>query len=388
MIIVCDPDPGVRKHLAGLLDSDVAPTELNDAASLRAAIDQVSHPTVLVLGSKMDVDDVLGIAANLEGRTVPAAIVLVRESLDAGTVRRALRSGISDVLGADELDAEEFRAAIERAFADAREHAPVSTGGAGGTEGRVVTVFSTKGGCGKSLVASNLAVLLGQTGASVALVDLDLQSGDLAIMMQVMPSLSIYDAAQSTDRMDADALVGYLTPHASGVSLLAAPLEPSLSEAVTPASVSTILKLLRSRYDFVVIDGPAFFTDQILVAIDQSDQVVLVGSLDVPSVKNLRTALTTLHQLGHPRERILTVLNRADSNVGLRVPEVEKSLGTSIDVQLPSSREVPLSINQGSPLAADRRRSDVVQAISQLVPRIAPDRAEHSESGRSLFRRR
>lgn len=388
MIIVCDPDPGVRKQLVSQLAADSAPTELADTASLRAAIDQVSQPTVLVLGTHLDLDAALGIASSLDAGTRPAAVVLIREVLDTGTVRRALRSGVSDVLGADELDPEEFRAAIDRALADASDHAPPGSVEREGDEGRVVTVFSTKGGCGKSLVASNLAVLLAQTGARVALVDLDLQSGDLAIMLQLMPSLSIYDAAQSVERMDADALEGYLTRHASGISLLAAPLEPSLSEAVSANSVATMMTLLKSTFDFVVVDGPAFFTDQVLVAIDQSDQVVLVGSLDVPSVKNLRTALTTLHQLGHPRDRILTVLNRADSNVGLRVPEVEKSLGTSIDVQLPSSREVPLSINQGSPLATNRRRSDVVEAIARLVPSIAPERAERDGGGRSRFRRR
>jgi pilus assembly protein CpaE len=212
----------------------------------------------------------------------------------------------------------------------------------------MVSVFSTKGGCGKSLVASNLAVLAAERlKQPTALVDLDLQSGDLAIMFQVMPALSIYDAALDADRLDEQALEGYFTGHRSGVSLLAAPLEPSLAEQVEPEGVKAILDLLPAMFPLTIVDGPPLFTDQMLFALDVSDDIILVGSMDVPSIKNLKLAISTITQLGHPREQLKIVLNRADSKVGLRTNEVEKSLGVEIDVQIPSSRDVPLSINQG-----------------------------------------
>jgi pilus assembly protein CpaE len=251
----------------------------------------------------------------------------------------------------------------------------------------MVSVFSTKGGCGKSLVASNLAVLAAERlKQRTALVDLDLQSGDLAIMFQVMPALSIYDAALDADRLDQEALEGYFTGHRSGVSLLAAPLEPSLAEQVEPDGVKAILELLPSMFPLTIVDGPPLFTDQMLLALDVSDDIVLVGSMDVPSIKNLKLAISTITQLGHPREQLKIVLNRADSKVGLRTNEVEKSLGVEIDVQIPSSRDVPLSINQGTPLAMSRPRSPVVQAIAELLPAVLPGTASDDRGGR--FRRR
>ena len=374
------------------LASGTVVIELDDLPAARAAIDDARAATTLFLGPNLDTAAALALADTLQDSGRGVAAILVQDTLDPTILRQAMRVGVIDVLTPDTTDAE-LEDAVARAGAEAAERMPATAApdSAGGrpTLGRLITVFSTKGGCGKSLVASNLAILLAQQDiGDVALVDLDLQSGDLAIMLQVMPGLSIYDAAQSIERMDADALTGYLTPHDSGISLLAAPLEPSLSEAVTADAVTTMLTMLREKFAYVVVDGPAFFTDQILAAIDQSDTIVLVGSLDVPSVKNLRMAINTLHQLGHHREQLLTVLNRADSNVGLRIPEVEKSLGTAIDVRLPSSRDVPLSINQGAPLAAERRRSDVIQAIAQLVPRIAEVKVGESGGRGGLFGRR
>lgn len=391
MFILCDPDAGWRSELRPRLAAGVAVIELDDLPAARAALDDARTATTVLLGPNLDTDAALSLAERTQDSGRGVAAILVLKELDPSIMRQAMRAGVVDVITPDVSD-NELTETLDRARLEAEERAPSGPSGAGGGDaslGKLVTVFSTKGGCGKSLVASNLAILLAQHGdGDVALVDLDLQSGDLAIMLQVMPGLSIYDAAQNIDRMDADALTGYLTPHDSGISLLAAPLEPSLSEAVAADAVTTMLTMLREQFRYVVVDGPAFFTDQILAAIDQSDTIVLVGSLDVPSVKNLRMAINTLHQLGHHREQLLTVLNRADSNVGLRVPEVEKSLGTDIDVRLPSSRDVPLSINQGAPLAAERRRSDVVQAIAQLVPRIAEEATQETSGRGGLFGRR
>jgi pilus assembly protein CpaE len=343
---------------------------LAEADQLLGASIETSH--LVVLGPNLGREETLRFAEKTERREGTVATLLVSETLEPQALREALRSGVDDVLTMD-APADEWAEAVSRAQArlateDAtREPRPSVEA----EEGRVVTVFSTKGGCGKSLVASNLAVLAAERSSErVALVDLNLQSGDLAIMFQLMPALSIYDAAENVKRLDVEAIQGYMTLHRCGVSLLAAPMEPSLAEQVSADAVGRILALLRATYPLTIIDGPALFTEQLLAALDRSDQVVLVGSMDVPSIKNLRLAINTLQQLGHPRERLKLVLNRADSKVGLRPQEVEKSLGAEIDVQIPSSRDVPLSINQGMPMALNRGRSPVVTAIEELLPRL------------------
>jgi pilus assembly protein CpaE len=373
VIIITDPQPEIRRRLTervGQPDLAREVTTLAEADQLLGASIETSH--LVVLGPNLGREETLRFAEKTERREGTVATLLVSETLEPQALREALRSGVDDVLTMD-APADEWTEAVSRAQArlateDAsREPRPSLEA----EEGRVVTVFSTKGGCGKSLVASNLAVLAAERSTErVALVDLNLQSGDLAIMFQLMPALSIYDAAENVKRLDVEAIQGYMTLHRCGVSLLAAPMEPSLAEQVSADAVTRILALLRATYPLTIIDGPALFTDQLLAALDSSDQVVLVGSMDVPSIKNLRLAINTLQQLGHPRERLKLVLNRADSKVGLRPQEVEKSLGAEIDVQIPSSRDVPLSINQGMPMALNRGRSPVVTAIEELLPRL------------------
>lgn len=381
-MIVVDPDEGFRTRVSADLAANGTP--VRGVPSLAALRDEPpSTPTVVVLGPNIDAGAGLTAFADLDRQVGGLGGVLFVPSLDPAVMRQAIRAGLSDVLTPD-ASRDEIHDAIDRARAELPD-APAGVAG-DGSKAKVVTVFSTKGGCGKSLVATNLAVLLAQeANQRVALLDLDLQSGDLAIMLQLMPALSLYDASQNIDRLDVQALAGYLTPHQSGVQLMAAPLEPSVAEAVTPDAVTRILELLRESFDIVVVDSPAFFTDQVLAAFDVSDEIILVASMDVPSVKNLRLAMTTLAQLGHGRDRVRTVLNRADSNVGLRTSEVEKSLDTKIDVQIPSSRDVPLSVNQGVPLALSRNRSPVVGAIRELLTGLVPATETH---GRSLFGRK
>jgi pilus assembly protein CpaE len=177
----------------------------------------------------------------------------------------------------------------------------------------------------------------------------------------------MYDAAQNLMRLDAEALKGYLTPYRQLVHLLAAPLEPGLAETISADAASTIIRMLKQSFRYVVIDTPPSFTDHVLAALDESDDAVLLTTMDVPSIKNLKLSLQTLEMLGIGRDRIRLVLNRADSKVGLRIPEVEKTLRTRVDVSLPSSRDVPLSINRGTPLVTDDPKSPVAQALVKLA---------------------
>ena len=388
MILVIEPNPDTRSSIVDRLPDPEPIAEVDSLEEAEETTERLAASiSCLVLGPSLERTAALAFAEKVGQRGAIGAL-LVAPTLESQVLREALRAGVDDVLT---LDAEtgEWEESIARArsrAASERQHRRVDEE-LGPTRGRLVSVFSTKGGCGKSVVATNLAVLSRErTGQPVGLVDLDLQSGDMAIMLQLMPALSVYDAAQSVHHLDAEAMQGYLTPHSSGVSLLAAPMEPSLADQVTATSIQTILELLRSIFPLTIVDGPPLFTDQMLAALDVSDEIVLVGSMDVPSIKNLKMAIRTLQQLGHPRDRLRVVMNRADSKVGLRSTEVEKSLGVEIDVEIPSSRDVPLSINQGTPLAISRPKSPVVAAIAELVPELVSVDEDTGERGR--FRRR
>jgi pilus assembly protein CpaE len=375
LILVVDPSERFFDTVKGLLpNAPDDPAHLRSLPELEKRLEE-DQDTVgaLLLGPRLDVDSALDLAGKLETRRVPAGIVLTSHEVTPELLRAALRAGVQDVIEwpctSQQLE-ESLGIALE--YSRQAQGPRATPSAAEENDHKIISVFSTKGGSGKSFVASNVAILLANaTKEPVALVDLNLQSGDLAIMLQLLPAWTISDAAEGIERLDADALRAYMTEHRSGVRLLAAPVEPSMADSITPAAVQHILRILRQEYRYTIIDGPALFTDQMLAALDETTQCVLVTSLDVPSIKNLKLSLQTLSRLGFGRERIRLVLNRADTNVGLRLHEVEKALGTNVDVAVPSSREVPLSINQGTPLATTPGRkgkpTPVVAPLADLV---------------------
>jgi pilus assembly protein CpaE len=381
VIVIVEPEASLRERLLGLIPGDDETAEASGIVDAEAALYRGrSTANIAILGPGLAPGQALAFAEKLESDRGGVATLLVAHALDAELLREALRSGVADVLTVS-ATADEWREAVARARA--RSAIEQELAHSESPTGRIVSVFATKGGTGKTLVAVNLAVIAAERSKRpIALVDLDLQSGDVSIMLQLMPDFTVHDAAQDSERLDEEALRGYLTPHRTGVSVLAAPLEPSLADQVTAGSIIEILELLATMFPLVVVDGPPMFTEQMLAALDRSDETVLVASMDVPSIKNLRQAIATLTQLGHPLDRLRVVLNRSDSRVGLRVSEIEKTLGVAIDVEIPSSRDVPLSINQGTPLAVSKPRSPVTNALGELATLIAPDLREGGRARR------
>lgn len=393
MIALTDTDPNFHARVAGEAGTAVHAMELADFDRLADQPDQL--PDIVLLGPSVGLESALQVAEHLQRTAPEVSVVLVTDSLTSELLQAALRAGVRDVLGSS-FTQEQLRDVIDRAekhshnVRDRGGHQP-SAAEPSGDSCKVITVFSAKGGVGKSFVAGNLAVLLARKHARVALVDLDLQFGDLAIMLQMFPARTLADAAGSLERLDADMLDQHMTLHKSGVHLLAAPLEPGLAETIQPAATQRILRLLRQTYDCVIVDTPPLFTEHVLAALDESDEVVFLTSLDVPSIKNTKLALQTLEMLNVGKERIRLILNRADSQVGLRVQEVERMLDTRVGVQIPSSREVPLSINQGSPLAFADPKSPVTATLRELaesIGRTVPSSPPGARKGKFGFKRR
>lgn len=368
MIVLTEPDRGLRQAIRrDLSDTSVVESEGRKELS-RLLATRAEELEVVLLGPGLTSQDAMDASSEIQRTAPEISVIVITKDFEPESLREALRSGVKDVLPAPPTR-QQLVEAVDRGMTLARA---LRNRGAreavGHAKGRVITVFSAKGGCGKSFLSANLAVMLARSaGRDVAAVDLDLQSGDLGIMFRLDPRYSIQDAAERADSLDAEGLDGYLTRHPSGVCLLAAPMEPEMAERISADAVETIVDLLRDTYPYVVIDGPSFFSDQLLKATDISDACVLMTSMDVPSIKNVKVSLGTLSALGIERERLWLVLNRADSKVGLHLKEVEEALGTRIDVSIPSSRDVPLSINQGVPLAMARSNSNVAEAVGTLA---------------------
>ncbi|HYZ78079.1 MAG TPA: AAA family ATPase, partial [Gaiellaceae bacterium] len=246
----------------------------------------------------------------LKQRAERPIVVLVHDGRD-GFVRRVFEAGADDVVVLPESP-ERVAFTFEKAIAR-REGAAVASGVA---LSPMVCVLGPKGGTGKTLTSCNLAVALARKGKKVSLVDLDLQFGDVALSLGLSPEKTIYDLAKSGGSLDIDKLESYLISHPSGVRVLLAPTRPDQASFVTVDLLRDVYTLLRSNYDFVIVDTPPGFTPEVIASIDNSSHVCMVGMLDSLSLKNTKLGLETLELMGYDSGRVSVVLNRADTRIG------------------------------------------------------------------------
>lgn len=354
---------------------------VKQAADLDEAetVTRIHQPHVLLLGPSCDATAALEMAQALLADLPQTSVVLVANEPDAILLRHALRSGVRDVVPADEPASavaeavQEAYAASEGRRATARIElpAPAEPQVDAAARGKVVTVFSTKGGVGKTVIASNLGVAMASKGVKTVLLDLDLQFGDTGIVLQMTPERTITDAVQAFERLDAEMFKGFLVHHKSGLDVLLAPTRPEDADMVSASRVSRLIRLAAEIADMVVIDTPAVFDEVVLTAIDESDEVYAVATMDVASIKNTKISLQKLRQLGYDDRLVRLVLNRADSKVWLDPGEVEQVVESEIIAKIPSDRLVPRSVNKGVPVVLDAPKSPVAKSLSDLAARIA-----------------
>ncbi len=319
----------------------------------------------VILGPGVDLEAAAALAETMRTTRPATSVILVRRRVDTSVLAEALRSGMREVV--EERDLSGLGQAVRRA-ADlwSALNNGAHTAGDGPGRGQLCTVFSPKGGVGKTTLAVNLAVAMADQGRNVCVVDLDLAFGDIAITLQVYPSRTIADAVHVHD-LDSDTLMSLLTPVQDNLSALVAPVQPDAKDAVSAALISKILKMLKAQFDFVVVDTSPAFDEHVLQAFDESDVILLVTTLDVPTLKNVKLAAETLSLLNYPTERQHLVLNRADDKVGLTADKVESTLNMKILRAIPGSSEVAHSTNLGNPIVRSHPRHEVSQTIIELA---------------------
>jgi pilus assembly protein CpaE len=383
---IVEPDGSQLELLRGALAGATGLTAMTQVDDhVRANLQECA----LVVGPSVAIDDATAFAHWARIHRPALGVILLRHRVDSTVLAEALRSGMREVVEARDLTG--IAQAVHRAQVVAEAMQATYEGGPvvdGGPLGRQVTVFSTKGGVGKSLVATNLAIAFTQQGHSVCLVDLDVHSGDVAIMLQLAPSHQLNDLAAFGGFIDDGAVTSIITPHPSGLSVIAAPVKIDSPDQATPEAVGGLLERLKTMFEFVVVDTSGIFDDHALVALDRTDDLVLVGTLDIPALKGLKLATGTLDLLNFPRERWSFVLNRADAKVGLSVKEFEETLGLPADCQLVSSREVLAAVNRGEALLEAYPSHANSKALMALAKSLGtPQQVGESESTAAGARR-
>lgn len=365
MPVVVDPDPIVLDTLLASMPAGSHGVESVDR--LNAWLRSHGDEYVVVLGPTLSSQEAVTTSELLRTTAPAISTILARESLDGELVVAAMKAGARDVV--IHTDTVALGDALRRAY-----DLYIALRGPTGAlhTSKVIGVFSPKGGVGKTTISVNLALALAEKGARrVCLVDLDLAFGDVAITMQLFPTHSIEQAIGSEDSMDVEQLDGLLTRHQDSLMVLAAPPHPDTRERVSPRLVSRILRTLRETFDYVVVDMAPALDDQLLTALDETDKVVLVTTLDVPTLKNVKVAIETFDALHLARDNRHLVLNRADDEVGIDADKVEGILGMKVDAAITSSIDIAAATNAGTPVVMSDPQHQLSNAIRQLATVVA-----------------
>ena len=320
-------------------------------------------------------------------------VLVLGQGSPNGFVRRIFEAGADDILMLPQTT-EQVRFSIHKVVARKSQRSD----GARGFQGRLVCVLGPKGGSGKTLVSANLGVAIAEAGQSVAIVDLDLQFGDVALCLGLAPERTFYDLALAGGTLDAQKLDAYLMTHASGLRVLLAPTRPDQASSISIELIRDVYAILRSTFDVVIIDTPPGFTAEVIATIDAATDLVVVGMLDSLSLKNTKLGLETLELMGCEPTIVKMVLNRAQSSVGISQSDVVNVLGREPDVFVPSDREIPRAVNEGVPIIVAKPASEAAVAFRQLAsfyvqggasePSAVHDRSDGAHGRRRLFGRR
>jgi pilus assembly protein CpaE len=319
-------------------------------------------------------------------------LILIAPEVTADLLRSAMRVGISDVIETP-LDERKIEAALEQFAGDVLERSRRVTTAVPAEEddsehGKVIVVTSAKGGSGKTVTATNLALLLTRhKGKRVVLVDADLQFGDCCLVLQLEPRFTMVNAAHEMHHLDAAMLDSLLTEHPSGLKVLAAPLEPAFADDITTAGLMKMIELLKEQFDYVIVDTASMLDELLLSLIEAGDQVLMVVDMDLPSVKNAKLALETLRLLKFPTDKVQIVMNRANAKARLDEKEIETALKAKISAAVPSDGAVAASVNEGRPVVESQPKSRIAKGFESVAELVAGPVPEPT-SGRGLFGRK
>jgi pilus assembly protein CpaE len=377
-VLIVDDIPETRDHLAKLLGFESDVEVVGAAAGGPEAIEMAGRlrPDVVLMDINMPGMDGITATEKLAADVPSAAVIMMSVQGEADYLRRSMLAGAREFL-VKPFSSDELTASIRQVWSREKDKlsrfAPVTAApeisNGSGEPASVVALFSPKGGVGRTTISVNLAVAAAQTGKRVALVDASFQFGDVGVLLNLNPrNKSIADLAGELQSGEPESLETFMISHSSGVRVLLAPPSPEQAELIGPMAVKRVLQSMRASFDLIVVDCPSSFNEPTLAVLDEADLILTLLTLEITSVKNMRLFLEVCEQLGYGPEKIRLVLNRADSTLGIRVADVEHSIGRKVDHTIVSDgRSVVYALNRGVPFFLSNREAQVSQDIHRLA---------------------
>lgn len=380
-VLIADDAPDTRQSVRRLLNLSIGLAVVGDASNGQEAIERVAElrPDVVLMDINMPIMDGITATEKICATHPDAIVIMMSVNGENEYLRKAMVAGAKDYLvkpfGADELVETVYRCwkrEWQRRVSQARPESPVEK-----PLGKVLTVYSPKGGVGKTTVAVNTAAALtSDRRRKVCLIDLNLYAGDVAVFLSLIPRRTISDLA-SEQNVDKDTFLSYLLSHPSGIKVLPAPLRPEHAEYVVVDQVTKIVNIARELFDYVVVDTPSSFQDVVISALDVADQVLLVSTMDMASLKNTKLALQVMRQLNYSDDKFTVIINKASYDCGIKFADVQPALGRAADVFIPDEQSIAVTaLNRGMPFVLDQPNGKLSRKFVELVREHIEEREE------------
>lgn len=385
VVIVGSVDERVRLKKAFLVEQNFEVIGETDNAVDGLKLAKESSPTIVLIDSELAGDNPDGIAcAEMVSVQCPTTdiVMVAAEGAEGLFLRKAMLAGVRQVLPKpyDPGDLVEIIKLVAE-IGDRKKEALSAIVGSKDDEvihSKLYTIFSTKGGVGRSLLAINLAVAIKKlTGKKVCLVDLDLQFGDVSIMMHLQPKNTIAALAREiadSGTLEDEVLSAHLINHeGSGVMVLTAPIRPDEADLVKGPHIDQILRKLKEKYHFIVVDTPAFLSDTVLTALELSDIILLLLTMELPTIKDGKLMMEIMQTFGYSAEKVKIIMNRESADAGFKKADIEKTLEAEVAGSIPSEGAVVMpAVNEGEPFYLRNPDSKISKAIDELVKMLAP----------------
>ena len=386
-LLIVDDISSTRENLQKLLGFEEDIEVVGTAADGKQALDE-SHrlqPDIVLTDVNMPIMDGIQLTERLAEELPASPVIIMSVQGERDYLRRAMQAGAREYL-VKPFSHDELVAAIRRVydleqkkgtFLARNAPTPTAQGPVSTAPADVILVFSGKGGVGKTVLATNLAVALaGETGGRVALVDLDLQFGDVGVMLNLDHSRSITDVVDAGEGLDREVLNDILANGPNGIRVLLAPISPELADLVTAEHIRRVISELRREFDYVVVDTSSHLADFNLEVIESATKIVVVTALTIPAIKDAKLSLKVLESLNVDQSSILLVVNRNDSHSDFNREAIEQNLGHAVAVQLPfDPRAVGEAVTRGTPFVITQPEADVTRAVIELVSVVAPEQS-------------
>jgi pilus assembly protein CpaE len=377
-----DTRENVRKLLLFERDIEVAGAAADGHQAIEAA--RQLKPDVILMDINMPGMDGIAAAQAITGQMPQSQVIMMSVQGEADYLRRSMLAGAREFL-IKPFTGDELVDSVRRVFELGLSRKQVGTvlvqqtessapaPAARDSKGKIVAVFSPKGGTGRTTVAANLAVALGATtGKRIALVDGNLPLGDIGVVLNLQSKKSIVDLITASGELDSDLMDGVLQTHSSGVRVLLAPPRPEMAELVTPEILRKVLEHLRDEFDYVVVDTWTSFQDQVLAVLDIADRILLLMTSEIHTIKNIRLFLELAEALGYPAEKVVLVLNRTDSRGGIGMQDIQQSINHPIAAGIVNDRQLVMSsVNRGVPFAVGQKDSQVSRDVHDVAKLLA-----------------